>query len=84
LRDPGYSKEMIAARRDFFDVWHYAPLTDVVAERVRAVLPVGPERVVVDAGCGEGTTCGGFAASWNRTGTGQLAGKRPSVRSRYL
>lgn len=54
LRDPGYSKEMIAARRDFFDAGHYAPLADGVAERVRAVLPAGPDRVVLDAGCGEG------------------------------
>ncbi|MGH3547438.1 MAG: putative RNA methyltransferase [Pseudonocardiaceae bacterium] len=53
-KDPGYSKEMIAGRRDFFDAGHYAPLADGVAECVRSVLPAGPDRVVVDAGCGEG------------------------------
>ncbi len=53
-KDPGYSKEMIAGRREFFDAGHYAPLADGVAGCVRSVLPAGPDRVVVDAGCGEG------------------------------
>ncbi|MGH3980906.1 MAG: putative RNA methyltransferase [Pseudonocardiaceae bacterium] len=53
-KDPGYSKGMIAGRRDFLDAGHYAPLADGVAERVRSALPPGPHRVVVDAGCGEG------------------------------
>lgn len=53
-KDPGYSKEMIAGRRDFFDAGHYAPLADGVAEHVRSALPAGPDRVVLDAGCGEG------------------------------
>lgn len=53
-KDPGYNREMISGRRDFFDAGYYALLADCVAERVRSVLPVGPGRVVVDAGCGEG------------------------------
>ncbi|MGH3934646.1 MAG: putative RNA methyltransferase [Pseudonocardiaceae bacterium] len=53
-KDPGYSKDMIAGRRDFFDAGHYAPLADGIAEQIQAVLPPGPDRVVVDAGCGEG------------------------------
>lgn len=53
-KDPGYSKEMIAGRRDFFDDGHYAQLADSVAEHVQSVLPSGPDRVVLDAGCGEG------------------------------
>jgi 23S rRNA (guanine745-N1)-methyltransferase len=53
-KDPGYSKEMIAGRRDFFDAGHYARLADGVAECIRSALPAGPGRVVVDAGCGEG------------------------------
>lgn len=53
-KDPGYNKEMIAGRRDFFDAGYYAPLADCVAECVRSVLPAVPDRVVVDAGCGEG------------------------------
>ncbi|MGH3772253.1 MAG: putative RNA methyltransferase [Pseudonocardiaceae bacterium] len=35
-KDPGYSKEMIAGRRDFFNAGHYAPLADGVAELVRS------------------------------------------------
>ncbi|MGH3567757.1 MAG: putative RNA methyltransferase [Pseudonocardia sp.] len=53
-KDPGYSKEMIAGRRDFFDAGHYAPLADGIADIITAALPIGSDRVVVDAGCGEG------------------------------
>lgn len=53
-KDPGYSKEMIAGRRDFFDAGHYERLADGIAERVRAHLPVDTRPMVVDAGCGEG------------------------------
>lgn len=54
-KDPGYSKEMIAGRRDFFDAGHYEPLADGIAELIRTYLPVGAgDRMVVDAGCGEG------------------------------
>lgn len=54
-KDPGYSKEMIAGRRDFFDAGHYEPLADGIAELVSSYLSSGGgERIVVDAGCGEG------------------------------
>ncbi|MGH3905207.1 MAG: putative RNA methyltransferase, partial [Pseudonocardiaceae bacterium] len=53
-KDPGYSKEMIAGRRDFFDAGHYQILADGVAEAIGSYLPGHAERVVVDAGCGEG------------------------------
>lgn len=53
-KDPGYSKEMIAGRRDFFDAGHYQPLADRVADLIITYLPAGGERVVLDAGCGEG------------------------------
>jgi 23S rRNA (guanine745-N1)-methyltransferase len=53
-KDPGYSKEMIAGRRDFFDAGHYEPLADDVARLVVEQLPEAPSRVVLDAGCGEG------------------------------
>ncbi len=54
-KDPGYSKEMIAGRRDFFDAGHYERLADGVTELVSSYLPSGKnERVVLDAGCGEG------------------------------
>ncbi|MDQ3761564.1 MAG: methyltransferase domain-containing protein [Actinomycetota bacterium] len=53
-RTPGYSKEMIAGRRDFFDAGHYQILADGVADVMISYLPGEAERVVVDAGCGEG------------------------------
>ena len=58
-KDPGYSKEMIAGRRDFFDAGHYQPLADDVARLVLDHLPsplLDDRRgaVVLDAGCGEG------------------------------
>lgn len=53
-KDPGYNKEMIAGRRDFFDAGHYQPLADGVADIITSYLPQGGEKVVVDAGCGEG------------------------------
>jgi 23S rRNA (guanine745-N1)-methyltransferase len=54
-KDPGYSKDMIAGRRDFFDAGHYQPLADDVAGLVAAYLPAArTDRLVLDAGCGEG------------------------------
>ncbi|MGH3621088.1 MAG: putative RNA methyltransferase [Sciscionella sp.] len=53
-KDPGYSKEMIAGRRDFFDAGHYQLLADGVANVITSYLPERTERVVLDAGCGEG------------------------------
>jgi 23S rRNA (guanine745-N1)-methyltransferase len=52
-RDPGYSREMIAARREFLDAGHYQRLADTMADLVAAHLPT-PRSVVLDAGCGEG------------------------------
>jgi 23S rRNA (guanine745-N1)-methyltransferase len=53
-KDPGYNREMIAARRDFFDQGHYQPLADEIAGLIGTYLPVGAPAVVLDAGCGEG------------------------------
>ncbi len=57
-KDPGYSKSMIASRRDFFDAGHYQPLGEGLATIVARYLNVAgatsDARVVVDAGCGEG------------------------------
>ncbi len=51
-RDPGDSKEMVAARRRFLDAGHYQPIASTVA---RMVLDGLPERAAcLDAGCGEG------------------------------
>lgn len=52
-RDPGYSREMIAARRDFFDCGHYERLADEMAAIISGYLPPGPA-AILDAGCGEG------------------------------
>lgn len=53
-KDPGYNREMIAARRDFFDRGHYGQLADEIAAVITGYLPAGDHPVVLDAGCGEG------------------------------
>lgn len=53
-KDPGYSKEMIAARRDFFDRGYYESLADGIAAIVSGCLPPSGPAVILDAGCGEG------------------------------
>jgi 23S rRNA (guanine745-N1)-methyltransferase len=53
-KDPGYSKQMIASRRAVFEASHYQRLADGIAELIVSYLPDRSERVVVDAGCGEG------------------------------
>lgn len=51
-KDPGDSKAMVAARRDFFDAGFYEPIAQQLAQCVTPML--GQSAVVVDAGCGEG------------------------------
>lgn len=51
-RDPGDSKEMVAARRRFLEAGHYRPIAELAASAVLADLP--PEAACLDAGCGEG------------------------------
>jgi 23S rRNA (guanine745-N1)-methyltransferase len=53
-KDPGYSREMIAARETFLQAGHYQPLADAVADAIISYLPDSTDPVVVDAGCGEG------------------------------
>jgi len=53
-KDPGYNKEMITARRDFFDDGHYHQLADEIAGLAGSYLPDRGTAVVLDAGCGEG------------------------------
>ena len=68
-RDPGDSKEMVAARRRFLEAGHYAPIAGNVFETVRACTAVAPPSRtyhILDAGCGEGyylDRIGKFAAS---------------------
>ena len=53
-RDPGDSKEMVAARRRFLEVGHYQPIADAVARAVLAAAAPGRTLTCLDAGCGEG------------------------------
>lgn len=48
--EPGDDKEMVAARKRFLDLGHYAPIADSLFEWVKK----SGLRRVVDAGCGEG------------------------------
>jgi len=53
-KDPGYSREMIAGRRDFFDAGHYQGLADDLGRLIVGYLPGRAGQTVLDAGCGEG------------------------------
>jgi 23S rRNA (guanine745-N1)-methyltransferase len=53
-RDPGDSKEMVAARRRFLEAGHYKPIADAVAQAVLACAVPGRTLTCLDAGCGEG------------------------------
>ena len=53
-RDPGDSKEMVAARRRFLTAGFYQPIADAVSRVVLANLPAGTTISCLDAGCGEG------------------------------
>ena len=53
-RDPGDSKEMVAARRRFLAAGFYQPIAAAVSEAVRAFLPAHATISFLDAGCGEG------------------------------
>jgi hypothetical protein len=68
-KDPGYSKEMIAGRRDFFDAGHYEPLADGIAELIAAYLPVSSvDRVVIDAESGRAVSAHTCRALRTRSG----------------
>ncbi|MBI3430838.1 MAG: methyltransferase domain-containing protein [Hydrogenophilales bacterium] len=53
-RDPGDSKEMVAARRRFLTAGFYQPIAAAVSRAVLAELPAGVTSSCLDAGCGEG------------------------------
>lgn len=53
-RDPGDSREMVAARRRFLDGGHYRPIADLVAQAALAGTGSGTPLACLDAGCGEG------------------------------
>jgi 23S rRNA (guanine745-N1)-methyltransferase len=53
-RDPGDSKEMVAARRRFLTAGFYQPIAAAVSRAVLAELPHHETGSCLDAGCGEG------------------------------
>jgi len=55
-RDPGDSKDMVAARRRYLEAGHFQPIADHVFNAVRKCVTAGDDGAfdVVDAGCGEG------------------------------
>lgn len=53
-RDPGDSKEMVAARRRFLNAGHYQPIAAAVSRAALAERPAGAAISCLDAGCGEG------------------------------
>ena len=62
-RDPGDSKEMIAARRRFLAAGFYQPIAAAVSRVVLADLPADASISCLDAGCGEGYYLGQLAAA---------------------
>ena len=53
-RDPGDSKEMVAARRRFLNAGHYEPIAAVTSRAALLDLAPGTTASCLDAGCGEG------------------------------
>ena len=53
-RDPGDSKEMVAARRRFLNAGNYQPIAAAVSRAVLADLSLDETASCLDAGCGEG------------------------------
>jgi len=53
-KDPGDSKEMIAARRRFLEAGFYAPIADAVSRVHWAGVTTGETTHCLDAGCGDG------------------------------
>lgn len=53
-KDPGDSKAMVAARRQFLSQGHYRPIASAVAEAIAANSAANAQLTIIDAGCGEG------------------------------
>lgn len=52
--DPGDSKEMIAARRDYLNSGAYQPLAQALASTIETLAQGNHQLAILDAGCGEG------------------------------
>ncbi|TAH43857.1 MAG: methyltransferase domain-containing protein [Betaproteobacteria bacterium] len=72
-RDPGDSKEMVAARRRFLNAGCYQPIAAAVARTVLQHLPAGATAACLDAGCGEGYYLRQLAGAAASAGEGTLA-----------
>lgn len=59
-RNHGDDREMVAARQQFLELGYYAPLRDLLMEKV--YFYTAKNGLIVDAGCGEGWYTAGVAA----------------------
>lgn len=95
VKDPGDSKEMVAARRDFLNSKAYKPLLDALAEEASALCESLPSPVIADCGCGEGYYTAGIydflAASGNEPvifgidiSKNALAAAKPRIKDRNI
>ncbi len=73
-RDPGDSKEMVAARRRFLTAGFYQPIAAAVSRVVLAGLPADAGISCLDAGCGEGYYMRQLAAALGEEQTLALLG----------
>ena len=73
-RDPGDSKEMIAARRRFLTAGFYQPIAAAVSRAVLSNLPANTTSSCLDAGCGEGYYLRELAAAVTDTQTLAILG----------
>lgn len=73
-RDPGDSKEMVAARRRFLDAGFYRPIAEAASRTALADLHPGATVSCLDAGCGEGYYLRQFASAAGERQTLALLG----------
>lgn len=73
-RNPGDSKEMVAARRNFLNGGFYQPIADAVNRAVLAEAPDEGTLSCLDAGCGEGYYLRQLAAAAGERQTLELLG----------
>jgi len=72
-KDPGDSKEMVAARRNFLNAGHYQPIADAVSRLTLAGRPEEGSLNCLDAGCGEGYYLRHLAQAGLGAGSGTLS-----------
>lgn len=76
-KQPGDSREMLQARRDFLERDHYRPLSDTLNELVASHLNAASSSInILDAGCGEGYYLGRLQQ--------YLANRQPSLQGCYV